>query len=254
MEQLPTGGELRLALSPLQNTCVRDATGTGDGSWTMEGYAAVFDQETTLWEIPGWFRLREEIAPGAFTNVLARVAAGDELVHLNYVHMMAASVAATDVDGIGRLELGEDPHGLRFFARVDPDDPDVQRMAVKMRRRIVKQASFAFTIAKEELVESTELDDGTRDQKWRILEIGHLYDVCACPQGAYAGTESNLRSLAAASLGRIDLDSMGQPRRAPEAGGSTVAPQVGGVDLDLRKLKANVRRRRQNAITPRRNK
>jgi hypothetical protein len=37
----------RLAVAPLQRVQVRDATATGDGSWTIEGYAAVFEQETT---------------------------------------------------------------------------------------------------------------------------------------------------------------------------------------------------------------
>jgi phage head maturation protease len=56
---------------------VRDASGTGDGSWTIEGYAAVYEQETTLYDIPGWIRVREEIARGAFTDVLERLARGD---------------------------------------------------------------------------------------------------------------------------------------------------------------------------------
>src|SRR5581483_223050 len=112
--------------------------------------------------------------------------------HFNFGHDMNTSVAATNVSGTGGLELGDDFHGLRFFARVDPADPDAQRMAAKMRNGVVRQASFAFTIESEELVESTELDDGTLDQLWRITQVGHLYDVCACPQGAYPTTESHL--------------------------------------------------------------
>lgn len=209
--------DLRLAVSPLRDVEVRDQTGTGDGSWTLEGYAAVYEQETTLFEIPGWVRMREEIARGAFEHVLGRVAAGAELVHLNFGHDMNTSVAATDVSGIGQLELADDFHGMRFFARVDPGDPDVQRLVPKMQRGIVRQSSFAFTIASEELVSSEALDDGTIDQLWRITEIGHLYDVCVCPQGAYAQTESHLRSLAAASLGRAGIDPAGLDRRlAPD--------------------------------------
>lgn len=202
--------DFRLAVAPIRNVEVRDATGTGDGSWTVEGYAAVFEQETVLYD-GSWYRVREEIAQDAFTNVLGRVAAGTELVHLNYVHNMESAVAASDVSGIGGLELSADFHGLRFFARVDPGDPDAARLVPKMQRGIVRQASFAFTIAGQELVESTEVN-GKLDELWRITEVGHLYDVCVCPQGAYPQTESHLRSLAAASLGRSDL-SEGLERR-----------------------------------------
>jgi HK97 family phage prohead protease len=218
----------RLAVAPIRDITVRDSSGTGDGSWTMEGYAAVYDQETVLWD-GRWFRLRERIARGAFTNVLARVAAGTELVHFNFGHDMNTSIAATNVSGIGGLELSEDFHGLRFFARVDPDDPDAMRLAAKMRRKVVAQASFAFTIAEEHVVEIDTLEDGRDDELWEIDEVAHLYDVCACPQGAYPQTESHLRSLTAASLGRAGLDPAGLDRRtdaAPApAGEEPVAPE-----------------------------
>ena len=32
---------MRIAVAPITDVVVRDASGTGDGSWTMEGYAAV---------------------------------------------------------------------------------------------------------------------------------------------------------------------------------------------------------------------
>lgn len=239
--------QLRLVVTPLRDVKVRDASGTGDGSWTIEGYAAVFEQETTLWDLPGWARMREEIARGAFTraevsdiSALARVASGapDSVVHLNHGHDMKTAMAATDVRGIGGLELEEDFHGLRFFARVDPEDPDAKALAVKMGRGVVKQASFAFTIADEERVEDEILEDGTWDQKWRILEVGHLYDVCVAAQGAYATTESHLRSLAAASLRVPDLGTLGRGTAGDgdvsgrdgraSAGRSSIAPEPAG--------------------------
>lgn len=207
MESLTAPAEgrvFRLAVTPLRSVVVRDPSGTGDGSWTMEGYAAVFDQETVLWD-GRWFRLRERIARGAFDTVLQAVAAGTELVHFNFGHDMNTSVAATNVTGIGGLELEADFHGLRYFARVDAEDPDAVRLAAKMRRGVVAQASFAFTIAAEHVVESVVTEDGRDDELWEIDEVGHLYDVCACPQGAYPQTESHLRTLAAASLGRTGL-------------------------------------------------
>lgn len=216
----------RLAITPIRDVIVRDANGTGNGSWTMEGYAAVYDEETTLWDGNFW-RLRERIARDAFTNVLARVAAGEELVHFNFGHEMNTSIAATDIVGVGRLELSEDFRGLRFWARVDPNDPDAQRLAVKLQRGVVRQASFAFQ-AKWSLVEVGELEDGREDELWEMTEVTHLYDVCACPQGAYPQTESHLRSLMAASAGRFGIASKGLPDRDQSSGRIVVAPVAAG--------------------------
>jgi HK97 family phage prohead protease len=217
-----TERELRYASVPLVDVNFRDAEATGDGSWLLEGYAAVFDERTTLYD-GRFFRVTEDIAPGAFKDVLGR---DGTLVHLNYVHDMQSAVASTDAPGpIGRLHLSEDERGLRFEARVDRDDPDVQRMAVKMRRGVAAQASFAFTIAEEETATRT-LPDGRDEDHYRILEVGDLYDVCVCPRGAYQQTVSTLRSYAAA-IGRSP-EGEGHPRRS-EVEGATDVAQDGGV-------------------------
>jgi uncharacterized protein len=44
----------------------------------------------------------------------------------------------------GTLQLSEDDMGLRVQADLDPEDPDVQRLARKMRRGDIDQMSFAF--------------------------------------------------------------------------------------------------------------
>lgn len=255
---IEAGRDLRLAVAPITRVQVRDATQTGDGhSWTIEGYAAVFEQATVLYD-GKWFRIREELARGAFDGVMQRVASGDELVHLNHGHDMSSAVAASNVRAsggsqlpIGGLELNVDDHGLRFFARVDAEDPDAVRMAAKMRRGVVGQASFAFRIGEESLT-VRELDDGRDDELYRIEEVSALYDVCVCAQGAYPQTESYIRSLAAASLrvpdlgahGRSDLDSEGHGSRSgsdPEGTDThEVAPPAGPVS-HLSLLRAQAR-------------
>ena len=251
-DQLPAAErELRYAVAPITDITFRDATATGDGSWLIEGYAAVYDAETTLYD-GKFYQLTESIAPGAFANVLARVnlPASDltrTLVHLNYVHDMQSAVAATDADGpIGRLLLAEDARGLRFTAKVDREDPDAVRMAVKMRRGVVRQASFAFTIAAEESLE-TETEQKTVEHT-RILEIKDLYDVCVCPQGAYPQTVSTLRSLAAA-IGRTPDEGVGHLRRPQDGGASTITElgvDVATSDFDRAKarLQAHAKSRR----------
>lgn len=241
---------MRIAVAPITDVKVRDASATGDGSWTMEGYAAVFGQETTLFDL-SWIRVREEIAQNAFSDVLQRLASGDGLVHFNFGHDMNSSVASSSVaaNAIGGLELTQDMHGLRFFARVDVNDPDAQRMAVKMQRGVVNQASFAFTIDDEELVEDITNDpeavaagEPLWDEKWRILRVRDLFDVCACPQGAYPQTESYVRTLASASLGRTGFEPVGLGRRADDsAGGDHVAPeQVGVSEAEVARIRSRV--------------
>lgn len=226
----PTVENLRLAVAPISDLRVTDPTGSGDGSWIVEGYFTTFRDEYTLYD-GRWFVVRERVDPHAFDEVLGRVSQGEELVHLNHGHDMMSAVAATDVEGIGALKLSVDSHGGRFEARVDADDPDAVRMAVKMRRKVVAQASFAFTIDEEELL-VREADDGRDDELYTILKVGHLYDVCVCAQGANPYTESSLRSLAAASLRVPDLGMLGRSpageghagRQPSGQGPSQVAP------------------------------
>jgi HK97 family phage prohead protease len=192
----------------MRNLRVSDPSASGDGSWTISGYAATWDDTYTLYD-GKFFRVSERVARTALDNVLARVQAGDELVHLNHGHDMTSAVASTEVtSGIGSLRLSTDEHGFAFVARVDAEDPDAVRMAVKMRRGIVQQSSWAFTIKDEELV-TRDLPDGREEDIFTIQEVQSLYDVCVCAQGANPYTESSLRSLAAASMRVPDLGALG---------------------------------------------
>jgi HK97 family phage prohead protease len=216
-----TTPELRYAVVPFRAGEFRDAKQTGDGSFTITGHAAVFDQETVLYDL-GWLRVREVIQPGAFRNALSR----NPLVHLNVGHDMNRAIASSHVSGVGGLELSEDDEGLRTFARVTPDDPDVQAVSVKMRYGYVNQMSFAFTVAKSErLVEEDE--DGNEDVLRTIIEIGDLYDVCVCAQGAYPQTSAELAMRSLASMLGRGSTLPGQPehRSQPQEGAEpTVAP------------------------------
>lgn len=216
-------GQLRAALAPITNVVVRDATGTGDGSWVISGYAAVFDQATILYD-GNYFRMREQIAPGAFDEVLA----SDPLVHLNFGHDMQTAIASTQApDAIGRLKLAVDSTGLHFDAKVDPTDPDCVRLAAKMRRGVVNQASFAFRIGDEDVL-ITSLPDGRDDELYTIRRVSELFDVCACAQGAYPQTTSQIRSVLAPYLPDrpvvADSDAGGHAHRSDSEGGSSIAP------------------------------
>ena len=229
--------ELRYLVAPLTHVDVRDPTANDDNTWTMSGYAAVYNTETTLHD--GRFvRVTETIDPAAFDEVLRSQPLGQPggVVHFNYGHDMSSAVAATDVPQgqPGSLQLRSDAHGLYFMARVARDDPDAIRMASKMQTGVVKQASFAFTIAEKDTAVS-DLDDGRSHEADRILRVGRLYDVCATPQGAYPQTVSQLRSYAAA---------IGQPQ---EWGGHPRQPDLGGESLVSPTREARVARPRLSA-------
>lgn len=229
--------ELRYAVAPITHIEVRDPTATPDDTWTMSGYAAVFNRSTVLYD--GNFLVRsEEIDPGFFDPIFRDQTLQDSngVVHFNYGHDMLSSVAATDVPAgqPGSLILRADAHGLNFLAKVPKDDPDGARMAVKMRTGVLKQASFAFTIA-EKQTSQRELEDGRMEERDRLLRAGRLYDVCATPQGAYSQTVSQLRSMAAA-LGQPTPVGAEDISAAIAAGVSNVSPS-GGVSGAARKRK-----------------
>lgn len=228
--------EFRYAVAPLTHVDVRDPSANEDGTWTMSGYAAVFNQQTTLFD--GKFvRMTEDIAPGAFDRVLREQ---PDPVHFNYGHDMGSTVASTRVPAgqEGSLQLRVDGNGLHFLAKVARDDPDGLRMASKMRTGVLNQASFAFQI--REAVDSTsDLEDGRQQEHRRITDISTLRDVCATPLGAYRQTVSQLRSYAAA---------IGQPTseweavsRQPDLGGELVSRTSGGGD-DRRRALAQMMR------------
>ena len=235
--------ELRYIVSPITHVDVRDPSGNDDDTWTMSGYAAVFNQKTTLYD--GKFVVvTETIDPTAFDNVLRSQPLGQPsgVVHLNMGHDMNRSVAATDVPNgqPGNLSLTADSHGLHFLGKVAKHDPDGVAMASKLSTGVAKQASFCFTVSKAELTD-TENGDAPDESHRRILEIGHLYDVCVCPQGAYSQTVSQLRSYAAA---------MGQPAFEREAhlvsqlgGENPVSPRSREAGAASRRLSADLMRR-----------
>lgn len=219
--------EFRYAVAPITHIEVRDPTANPDDTWTMSGYAAVFNQSTVLYD-GSFLRRTEEIDPGFFDPIFRDQAiTRDAPVHFNYGHDMMASVAATDVPAgqPGSLALRADAHGLHFLAKVPRDDPDGVRMAVKMRTGVLKQASFAFTIA-EKSTSTRDLDDGRVEERDRLTKAGRLYDVCATPQGAYPQTVSQLRSMAAA-LGQPTLVGAEDISAALAAGVSNVSPSGG---------------------------
>jgi hypothetical protein len=145
-----------------------------DNTVTVEGYAAVFNQETTIGG-----QWREQIAPGAFSDALNR----DDVVFLiNHDGLPLARTRS------GTLELSEDDHGLKMKASLDITDPDVRSIVPKMRRGDLDKMSFAFMPTRQKWNDADEMPP-------RTIQEASLFDVSIVTTPAYAGTDIGLRSL-----------------------------------------------------------
>lgn len=231
----------------------RDADATGDGSRTLSGLAAVFDQTTVLYRGTFW-TLEESIAPGAFSNVLQ---SPDLDVHLNHGHDMIRSMARlTSVGEAGTvpmsgMKLWENARGLNVFARLNPELSFVRDLDVQMGDGIVDQMSFKFRVGLEELTTTVDRETGHETDHYRILEVSDLYDVCVCAQGAYSTTTASLRS-ALAQLRHSGIDPEGiRPRHADQAGeaNDAITPPAGGESERANQLAASRARARLATLT-----
>lgn len=224
------GGEMFSAIVPLTHVDVRDPSANPDNTWTMSGYAAVFNQQAIYLDSK-WLRIVLEIDPAAFDNVLQTqgLQSPTGVVHFNLGHDMNRAVAATNVPAgqPGSLQLSADAHGLRYLAKVSKDDPDGVALATKMRDGVIAQASMAFVCARDQVTETTN-DDGPDVMLRRILEVGALYDVCACPQGVFSQTVSQLQQFAAGFPGQPGAMALGGHPRHPSGGEITVSPEASG--------------------------
>jgi len=138
------------------------------GDMVIEGYFAVFNQQTELW--PGAY---EEIAPGAFDGTLGNDIRA--LVNHETMFVLGRNKAGT-------LELRVDSHGLWGSIKINPNDSDAVNLYERVKRGDVNQCSFGFNIIREEV---DWRDDGT--VKWTLKEID-LHEVSVVTFPAYEAT------------------------------------------------------------------
>lgn len=144
-------------------------------SRTIEGYAAMFDQEADL----GFFR--EVIRKGAFDETDMSDVRALFNHDANYVLGRTAS---------GTLSLEIDDKGLKY--RFDAPNTTAGNDLLEMiRRGDISQSSFAFSVQRAKWVEEEGKDTNLRE----IERIDRLYDVSPVTYPAYEGTSVNARSL-----------------------------------------------------------
>ena len=138
------------------------------GPMVLEGYAALFDEETDL----GAFR--EVIARGAFDDVLK------DDVRLLLDHEPPPLARTTN----GTLQLSVDDKGLKYRAEL-VDTQAARDLHTMVKRGDINQSSFAFTIAEQEWDSDRELRT--------VTKVARLFDVAPVTYPAYENTEVTAR-------------------------------------------------------------
>ncbi|MBR6113927.1 MAG: HK97 family phage prohead protease [Oscillospiraceae bacterium] len=145
-----------------------------DGGKYIEGYFAVFNQRTELWQ-----KFFEEIAPGAFDKSLK-----ENDIRCLFNHNPDVVLART---ASGTLELRTDAHGLWGSLRVNEDDKQALDVYARVSRGDISGCSFGFVPMKEEYDKL-----GDDDVLCRILEAD-VREVSVCVFPAYPQTEVQAR-------------------------------------------------------------
>lgn len=138
------------------------------GEKIIEGYFAVFNQETELW--PGAF---EEISPEAFNGSLSN----DIRALTNHETTLVLGRNKS-----GTLKLRVDSRGLWGQITINENDSDALNLYERVKRGDVDQCSFGFNILNEE---TDWREDGT--VKWLLKEID-LHEVSVVTFPAYEDT------------------------------------------------------------------
>jgi HK97 family phage prohead protease len=112
-----------------------------DGQKVFTGYAALFNKPSA--GLP----FTEIIKPGAFKRSISRVAQGQKVISFLFGHDEMRALATT---ASGRLTLTEDEVGLKVEARLDPADPDAQKVLSMLKWEPQSAGmSFAFYANKD---------------------------------------------------------------------------------------------------------
>ena len=153
-----------------ENRCIEVRALDNEEEMIIEGYAAVFNQETDL----GW--CKEVIDSRAFNECDMKDCC------LNYNHGQSKAVARTRN---GSLELIVDSVGLKIRAKLIDTTEGID-LYKSVKAGLLDKMSFAFTVKEDEW----DYDTDTR----RITNIDKLYDVSIVDIPAYEGTSVFARS------------------------------------------------------------
>jgi HK97 family phage prohead protease len=171
MNEIRNDKEIRLA--NIADFSIEHRADEDGGKMIIEGYAALYDDETLIGsEELGFF---ERIEKGAFDD------ANMKDVPLKYNHSDAVPILARTRNK--SLELKTDDKGLFIHAEL-LDTQDNIDMYKRIKAGLIDKMSFAFTVNEE------SYDQKTHTRK--ILGIDKLYDVSAVSFPANPDTEIDI--------------------------------------------------------------
>lgn len=172
-------GDKEIRLSNIANFNIELRAEEENGKMVIEGYAAVYDEETLIGsEEFGFF---ERIAKGAFEG------ANMKDVPLKYNHSDAVPILARTRNK--SLVLTPDEKGLFIRAEL-LDTQDNIDMYKRIEAGLIDKMSFAFTVGKN----GEEWERG-KTPKRTIKRFDRLFDVSVVDTPAYDGTSIYARSL-----------------------------------------------------------
>ena len=145
----------------------------GEEQFIVEGYAAVFDSPTVLFEMNG-VEYKEQIKRGAFDGA----AMADVIFNYNHEGKVMARTRNKT------LELYVDEKGLFIRAHLGGTE-EGRKLYEEIKGGYIDRMSFAFTI-KEESYDKDEC-------MWSVVSIKRLYDVSAVSIPAYDDTSISAR-------------------------------------------------------------
>jgi uncharacterized protein len=144
-----------------------------DGGKYIEGYWAVFNQETELW--PGTY---EKIAPEAFENSISN---NDIRCLFNHNSDFVLGRASAKT-----LELKTDQHGLWGRVKINEEDPQAVAVYARVQRGDITGCSFGFWPISE------EYEELNGEFHWTVKEAD-TEEVSVCTFPAYPQTEIQAR-------------------------------------------------------------
>lgn len=158
-----------------------DQEGGGEGLH-VEGYAAVFNEKTLLWESPYSGTKYYEVIDR--NTVDANTDMSD--VILRYNHSDAALILARTSNG--SMKIAADERGIKVEADIAPTTAgkDIYQL---IKRGDINKMSFAFTVDKDDW----ENDSATKEQTRTIKHIDMIVDASPVDFPAYDGTNISAR-------------------------------------------------------------
>lgn len=154
---------------------------SNDGSRIIEGYSVVFESESRD------LGFIEIIHKGAITE--ETLLKSDVIAKLNHDDQ---KVLARSRYGNGSLKLSVDDYGVKYSFEA-PNTAAGDECVELCKRGDLFEASFAFTISKENGSERWSKKDGKLYRE--IFKIDELFDISPCYIAAYAATSACTRKI-----------------------------------------------------------